>query len=488
MAIELIDLGTIAQDGADGDLAREAFLKVNSNFSELDTRVTSNTQDIANLGTSKEWVLTPGTGISIDRSNPAIPVISSTGSTSSGDVNGPATSVDSEVVLFDGVTGKVIKGGGVLGTAAFTSTSDYATSAQGVLADSAVQANQLSTVATTGSYPDLSNRPILGTAAAAAVGDFATASQGALAASAVQPEDLALVATTGVYADLTGKPVLGSAAATSSADYATAVQGLKADSAVQPNDLNGYERSLTPGLNITIDRTNPLAPVISSTAAGGGGGDIIGPAAATSNAVAIFDGTTGKLLKDGGVLGSAAFDETADFATAAQGTLADTATQPGDLASVATSGAYTDLSGLPTLGTAAATNSTDYATAAQGVKADSAVQPAALADKLNRVNPVVEGSITEEVFALTGTAPVLEPDNGTIQTWTLTGNSTPTDGFSAGQSMTLMIDDGTGYTITWPSVVWVGGTAPVLAATGRTVVELWKVGTVLYGALVGSVA
>jgi hypothetical protein len=45
------------------------------------------------------------------------------------------------------------------------------------------------------------------------------------------------------------------------------------------------------------------------------------------------------------------------------------------LATVATSGAYSDLSGSPTLGTAAAAASTDFATAAQGTKADSAVQP-----------------------------------------------------------------------------------------------------------------
>ncbi len=38
------------------------------------------------------------------------------------------------------------------------------------------------------------------------------------------------------------------------------------------------------------------------------------------------------------------------------------------------SGAYTDLTGKPTLGTAAATAITDYATAAQGAKADSALQ------------------------------------------------------------------------------------------------------------------
>jgi hypothetical protein len=57
--------------------------------------------------------------------------------------------------------------------------------------------------------------------------------------------------------------------------------------------------------------------------------------------------------------------------------LADSATQPGDLATVATTGAYADLSGLPTLGTAAATDSTDYATAAQGALADTALQPGA---------------------------------------------------------------------------------------------------------------
>ena len=81
---------------------------------------------------------------------------------------------------------------------------------------------------------------------------------------------------------------------------------------------------------------------------------------------------------------------------------------------------------------------------------------------------------------------MLEPDNGTIQTWTLTGASTPTDGFAAGQSMTIMIDDGTAYTITWPSVTWVGGSAPTLKTTGYTIVELWKVSTTLYGALVGA--
>jgi hypothetical protein len=103
-------------------------------------------------------------------------------------------------------------------------------------------------------------------------------------------------------------------------------------------------------------------------------------------------------------------------------------------------------------------------------------------------NIILDGSVTEEVFAVTGTTPALDPVNGTIQTWTLSAASTPTDSFAAGESMTLMIDDGTAYTITWPTMTWVNNAAaaPTLATTGYTVVALWKVSTTLYGALVGA--
>lgn len=40
------------------------------------------------------------------------------------------------------------------------------------------------------------------------------------------------------------------------------------------------------------------------TSATGGGGDVVGPASATANSLARFDGTTGKLLKDGAVIGT----------------------------------------------------------------------------------------------------------------------------------------------------------------------------------------
>jgi hypothetical protein len=48
-------------------------------------------------------------------------------------------------------------------------------------------------------------------------------------------------------------------------------------------------------------------------------------------------------------LGTAATTDASDYATAAQGQLADTAVQPGDLATVATTGAYGNLSGTPDL-------------------------------------------------------------------------------------------------------------------------------------------
>lgn len=105
-------------------------------------------------------------------------------------------------------------------------------------------------------------------------------------------------------------------------------------------------------------------------------------------------------------------------------------------------------------------------------------------------DPAITGTILEDVYAISGTTPALDPANGSIQTWTLTGNSTPTDSLAAGEAITLMVDDGSGFTIDWAtsmSVTWVNnaGSAPTLATTGYTVIALWKVSTTLYGALVG---
>ena len=97
----------------------------------------------------------------------------------------------------------------------------------------------------------------------------------------------------------------------------------------------------------------------------------------------------------------------------------------------------------------------------------------------------ITAAIDETVFNLTGTA--LDASNGTIQTKTLTEDTTLTDSLSEGEAITLMIDDGSAHTLTFPTITFVnnGGVAPTLATTGYTVFAIWKVSTVLYGALVG---
>lgn len=109
----------------------------------------------------------------------------------------------------------------------------------------------------------------------------------------------------------------------------------------------------------------------------------------------------------------------------------------------------------------------------------------------NLTDIVLTGSVTEGAnvnATLTGSV-ALDPasTNGTLWDVTLTGNVTFTDSLGAGESLLLHIDDGTGFTITWPTITWVNnaGAAPTLATTGDTVISIWKIGSTLYGALVG---
>jgi hypothetical protein len=64
--------------------------------------------------------------------------------------------------------------------------------------------------------------------------------------------------------------------------------------------------TLVAGTNITLT-TDATTDTVTITASGGGGsGDVVGPASATNGAFALFDTTTGKLLKNGSVPGGAA--------------------------------------------------------------------------------------------------------------------------------------------------------------------------------------
>jgi hypothetical protein len=111
-------------------------------------------------------------------------------------------------------------------------------------------------------------------------------------------------------------------------------------------------------------------------------------------------------------------------------------------------------------------------------------------------DPAIIGTILEDVYTISdGAAFEIDPGNGSIQLITLGASRTPkATNFAAGEAITLMVDDGTAYTLTWTDatfggsgVVWKtdGGVAPTLNTTGYTVIVLWKVGTQVYGARVG---
>lgn len=94
---------------------------------------------------------------------------------------------------------------------------------------------------------------------------------------------------------------------------------------------------------------------------------------------------------------------------------------------------------------------------------------------------------TETVYALSGTE--FAATNGSIQTKTLSGNTTFTDSLSSGQSIVLMLGLGSSYTVTFPTTTWVsaeGNVAPTLTAADTLV--FWKISSTLYGVRVGSYA
>ena len=107
-------------------------------------------------------------------------------------------------------------------------------------------------------------------------------------------------------------------------------------------------------------------------------------------------------------------------------------------------------------------------------------------------DPVITGTILEDVYNTTtpGTTPAIDPGNGSVQTWTLSADATPTDSLAAGEAVTLMVDCGSGpYTLAWTTInpKWVGGSGhSSLPSTGTyAVFVLWKVSTTVYASYLG---
>ena len=307
----------------------------------------------------------------------------------SGIADKPALVSGSSQITYSSITGLP-----TLGTAAATAASDYATAAQGDLADTAVQRfADLNLVATEEEVNQLAGK-VLGTAALNNTGDFATAAQGNLAATALQPtgdgvvSGSAQISFTGItnkpalvsgsaqitYSGIAGLPTLGTAAATAASDYATAAQGNLADSAVQ--------RYADLGLAATEEEVNQLSGVVLGSAAESNIGDFATAAQGTKADTALQSLPVGTVSGSAQItLASATGNLTAsrisDFDTEVANNTAvaaNTAKVGVTTASVTAAGALMD-SEITNLAQVKSFSSADYATAAQGGRADSALQP-----------------------------------------------------------------------------------------------------------------
>ena len=330
----------------------------------------------------------------------------------------------------------------------------------------------LAPVATSGAYSDLTGRPTLGTAATANTGDFATAAQGLLANTAVQPATLT-TALAGKVNTVVGKGL-------STEDYTTAektkLSGIATGATANSTDAQLRDRATHTGtqtastisdFNTSVDArittqkgvANGVAPLgsdskISATylpsyvddvlefvnlvsfpvtgetgkiyisldtntsyrwsgstyveiASGGAVQSVAGKTgnviltsadvgldlvvnADTTTTANITDSSGKRFVSDSERTAISHSNRAILDATTAAYTTAEQ-TKLAGLANVATSGAYADLTGRPTLGTASAQDSSDFATSAQGALASTAIQPTALNTALLNKVDVVAG-------------------------------------------------------------------------------------------------
>ena len=235
-----------------------------------------------------------------------------------------------------------------------------ASSAQGALADSALQS--------------VSESDVVAHQTSLAIAESQVTGLTAALAAKVATSALAAVATSGAYSDLSGAPTNVSAF-TNDSSYATT-----SDVSTAINNLVGS----APG---TLDTLAEIATAINDDAAvydtlNAAITNKLASSAVSTFGLTLVDDADAATARTTLGLGTAATTAASDYATAAQGALAASALQSETShADVVLDGDFTS-AGLMTSdgsGTYSITAASDFATAAQGTKADSAVQPAAIA-------------------------------------------------------------------------------------------------------------
>lgn len=186
-------------------------------------------------------------------------------------------------------------------------------------------------------------------------------------------------------------------------------------------------------------------------------------------------GTTAEHSTFTGALGEVTVDTDKDVVVVHDGVTAGGVPmiKSADLATVATTGDYTDLTNTPTI-------PTDFVSAASGGTFSGNVTVSA---------EFIADSYNETYAALSGTTPTVNCEAGNNFALSTTGNTTftfsnpPASGTAYG--FTLKVTAGGTHTLTWPaSVDWPGGTAPDAPASGETDVYVFYTvdgGTTWYG-------
>ena len=341
----------------------------------------------------------------------------------------------------------------------------------------------LAAVATTGAYSDLSGRPMLGTAAATDSSAYATAAQGAKADTAVQPAGLSSYVTTSDArlsdartpsdGSVTDAKVASGGLSASSINWA-AITAWAPSTAYAKGDLVeylgiAYRRSAAGTSGASFNASNwqqitpsevvahPASKISDSTTAGR---SLLTAADAAAQRTALG-------------LGTAATTAASAYATAAQGAKADTAVQPGSLATVATSGSYADLSNKPTI--AALSDATPQA---PGTASSGTASTASRSDHRHDLPAVVSTSsaglrpaLAFDTITYGATTDLdLSALNGAYKSISLTGNITFTTSNRAnGRTLVLrVICDSTQRTLTFPSGWVFVGTKPANIAASKT--------------------